>query len=658
MNMTGAGVASLFESQQLLRSHDSSTQIDRGVAFLAKHFEEFPNRFPDYGLYAFSRIGNSGGIKYFGTIDWYRRGLEYLSKTQRPDGSWVFSAELASPSETAFSLLFLDYGSAPVVINKLRYATTQADASSSTAWDTHPQDAANLVRRLGHDVEQRLNWQVVDLVPDDLKGLHDAPILWLIGDKQLTFSADQKTAVKRFAQEGRVILGNALGGSEQFSKSFKRLGEELFPEYEFRKLPKSHPLIAYDANGKPAGNQDVAGLSNGVRELMLLPAQDLSKVLDQDQPKTSADQLHLAEHIVEYATDLLQLPRKGTNHLISKDPTLSDTRSADVVRLKYSGNWDPESAGWTRLAAILHNTCTVDLRLSTGTLGDGSFDSAINAAGPHGLGHLTGTSKISLNGVQQSDLKHFIDAGGTLVIDAAGGSSEFAESVETLLVAMFPGDAEKGLSTPLALEDPIFNQPGNVIDRITYRSFARSRLGSALKSPRIFGIKHDGRVVVYYSPLDLSGGLVGEPIDGICGYSPHSATELMRNIVLQSATRSASATNSYEIGGWSPADVSESFKTMEWKLTADQLQQITGVQFNYLKGAQRLDIEWASIEVDGHEVSRDTHAGYAGLPDHEKFYHFAIPTKVRSGQPATVRASVKCPIGNDSAGQVLIIADK
>ena len=116
-------------------------------------------------------------------------------------------------------------------------------------------------------MEQRLNWQVVDLVPDDLKGLHDAPILWLIGDKQLTFSADQKTAVKRFAQEGGVILGNALGGSEQFSKSFKRLGEELFPEYEFRKLPKSHPLIAYDANGKPAGNLDVAGLSNGVREL-------------------------------------------------------------------------------------------------------------------------------------------------------------------------------------------------------------------------------------------------------------------------------------------------------------------------------------------------------------------------------------------------------
>ena len=130
-------------------------------------------------------------------------------------------------------------------------------------------------------------------------------------------------------------------------------------------------------------------------------------MLDQDQPKTSADQLHLAEHIVEYATDLLQLPRKGTNHLISKDPTLSDTRSADVVRLKYSGNWDPEPAGWTRLAAILHNTCTVDLRLSTGTLGDGSFDAAIKAAGPHGLGHLTGTSKISLNGVQQSDLKTF-----------------------------------------------------------------------------------------------------------------------------------------------------------------------------------------------------------------------------------------------------------
>ena len=130
MNMTGAGVASLFESQQLLRSHDSSTQIDRGVAFLAKHFEEFPNRFPDYrAVRLFRALVIQAELNILGTIDWYRRGLEYLSKTQRPDGSWVFSAELASPSETAFSLLFLDYGSAPVVINKLRYATTQADAS-------------------------------------------------------------------------------------------------------------------------------------------------------------------------------------------------------------------------------------------------------------------------------------------------------------------------------------------------------------------------------------------------------------------------------------------------------------------------------------------------------------------------------------------------
>ena len=34
------------------------------------------------------------------------------------------------------------------------------------------------------------------------------------------------------------------------------------------------------------------------------------------------------------------------------------------------------------------------------------------------------------------------------------------------------------------------------------------------------------------SPDDLSAGIVGYPKDGIAGYSPQSATDLMRNIIL------------------------------------------------------------------------------------------------------------------------------
>jgi len=43
------------------------------------------------------------------------------------------------------------------------------------------------------------------------------------------------------------------------------------------------------------------------------------------------------------------------------------------------------------------------------------------------------------------------------------------------------------------------------------------------------------RPAVFYSPDDLSAGLVGEPVDGVFGYSPEVAIDIMRNIILYSS---------------------------------------------------------------------------------------------------------------------------
>ena len=49
---------------------------------------------------------------------------------------------------------------------------------------------------------------------------------------------------------------------------------------------------------------------------------------------------------------------------------------------------------------------------------------------------------------------------------------------------------------------------------------------------RVRAIDVKGRPAVFYSREDLSGGLVGQPTDGILGYSPDTAAAIMRNIVL------------------------------------------------------------------------------------------------------------------------------
>ena len=42
-------------------------------------------------------------------------------------------------------------------------------------------------------------------------------------------------------------------------------------------------------------------------------------------------------------------------------------------------------------------------------------------------------------------------------------------------------------------------------------------------------------MAVFFSPEDLTAGLVGQPTDGILGYDPATATDIMRNIVVYAA---------------------------------------------------------------------------------------------------------------------------
>ena len=76
---------------------DANRQLNRG------HFES-------YSLFTISRVGVASGNRYFGAVDWYQRGADYLLTTQLPDGTWPAGV----PGATALDLLFLAYGSSPV----------------------------------------------------------------------------------------------------------------------------------------------------------------------------------------------------------------------------------------------------------------------------------------------------------------------------------------------------------------------------------------------------------------------------------------------------------------------------------------------------------------------------------------------------------------
>ena len=528
-SMTAAGIATLFITQDYTlpdrwgncKGGSPNPNIEKGLAWMDQHIDQVLNEGNPYTMYGIERIGVASGRKYFGTVDWYEKGADVLVQRQGQDGSWG-----GSIPDTCFALVFLTRSSAPVMINKLQY-DLPGQPKLIEAWNERPRDVANLAHWSGRQLERFLNWQTVNLKvsPDEW---HDAPILYFSGSQELDFSDEQVGKLRTFVRQGGMILANADCAQSPFIESSKRLAKKLFPNYEMRALPANHVIFTHQqfTADKWRVRPTVLGVSNGVRELMvLLPEADPSRAWQTKADRTRQELFELGIDLFLYSADKQNLLKKGQTFLVRADPAVQPTRKVQLARLTAGDNSDPEPGGWQRMAAILHNRDKIDLQLANATPGSGDLIGLK-------LAHLTGTTPLLLKDNARLEIKTFVNQGGTLIVDAAGGSSEFATSAEHELAAIFGPDAAKQLDQPLPPDNPIYKQPAAPVSTVGYRTYARQTVLHNAKAPRLRGIIVGKRLAVIYSREDLSAGLVGQPVDGIYGYDPQSATDFMRAIIL------------------------------------------------------------------------------------------------------------------------------
>ena len=71
------------------------------------------------------------------------------------------------------------------------------------------------------------------------------------------------------------------------------------------------------------------------------------------------------------------------------------------------------------------------------------------------IAHLTGTATFKASDAERAELKKFVEDGGTLVVDAAGGSTEFSHSVDGDLETIV-GKSASELAAPLPPDHPAF----------------------------------------------------------------------------------------------------------------------------------------------------------------------------------------------------------
>lgn len=533
--ITAVGVATMFILQDQLygnRGIDCSnpvemTPIQKGIDWMTKNFDQqvasqarYSRDFPNATLYAVERVGVASGLKYFGKHDWYEKGAEYLVKKQDKNGAWK-EGGFTDHADTCFAMVFLSRGRAPVVINKLDWVADSKSAAG--AWNRRPRDIANVTRWIGRVSERDLNWQIMNLEAP-LRDWHDAPILYLSGSDPLKIDKPYTKKIQQYVEEGGLVLIHADCGRGGFVGSARKLASEMFPQYEFRELSTEHPIYnTLFPRTKWKTRPSVLGLSNGVRELVLMiPSADPGKNWQIGVVKGREESFELAADIVFYATDQKDLKYKGDTHIVTADPNIKPAAAISVARLRYKGNWDPEPGGWRRMSAILHNADKLDLKVQAVDLGTGTLDGVKVA-------HLTGTTKFKLDDAAVAQLKKFIAAGGTLIVDAAGGSEAFASSVEPMLQTLGTGAKLETLPP----DHSLFG--GKEGMKIAYRPFAQKYLTGKANVPHLKAVRVGDRPAILFSREDLSAGMVGNKVGGIIGYRPATATQLMRRIVLRAA---------------------------------------------------------------------------------------------------------------------------
>lgn len=536
--MVTAGVATMYLAFDALFS-EGFAKCDQGPAVEAAQKpiksgldwldKQFPNTLKPgvelghgdiyYYLYGIERVGLAAGYKYFGTADWYKLGAERLMREQGVDGS--FSGKYGKDCSTSWALLFLIRGQHAVLFNKLQY---EGD------WCNRPRDLASVTRWLGSTLETTLNWQIINLkVPTS--EWHDAPVLYIAGSKKPNFTPEDIDKLREYVQQGGMIFTVTECGGNGFKAGIREIYRQLFPQYELTAMGPDHPL--YKKAYKPMGdNPKFFHINNGIRTLAIHTDNDLPLSWQQSKFSTSRGDFDAVANLYQYVTDKGAIANRGVRTWPA-EPTVEPKRTVTLARLKYAGAYNPEPLAMQRFSRLMLKETGTKVQVLE------DVEIASLAEKKPLVATLTGAAAFTLSEDEKDALKKYVEAGGTLVIDAAGGADKFAESAERALNDMFGRNVTRRLAGSAELYQLTLGDTDLKIDQVRYRRFTRLRMTGG-KEPNLRAVLMGTRPVVLFSREDLTcAGLVGYQSWECDGYDPGngdvdpgSAFRLMRNIVL------------------------------------------------------------------------------------------------------------------------------
>jgi Domain of unknown function (DUF4159)/Prenyltransferase and squalene oxidase repeat len=559
-SMTCAGISSLIiVRENLLQANDflNDGKIDccqefrrderlvRAIDWLTARFSVTSNAGTPsnkyYYLYGLERAARVAGLRFFGDHDWYREGVAHLIAIQNKQSGAFDENEsgVGGPNvdvHTAFALLFMAKGLRPILIGKYQY-------TDEINWDRHPEGVHYLTRETEKVWGFPMNWQTIRSQDATVNDLLEAPIIFFSGRESFSLSDDRKKALKNYVENGGFIFaeacaGDGCGDAGGFDKSFRELLKDMFPDSVLEPLAKDHPVWTAQLPLQPNPDRPLLGLQNCCRTSVIYCPANLSCHWQLDRP-TFLEQLpkKISEEIIWCRNAGINVAAYATNRELKvklETPKVFDNLKSVLVeqslvfpKLAHNGGSDEAPTAWNAAQREFRTRSGFDVDLEKKIIPI-DFEQMAN----YPVLFLHGRRKVSFNADERKAIKTYIEGGNLLLIDSICGSPEFSDSVKRELLEIFPNQLQ-----PVEASDPLWTDKfgGYSLQSVTLRIPDPKQAGGARTektSPKMQGIKVDGRWGLIYSPYDLSCALEHAAANQCPGYPTEDAVRIVANILI------------------------------------------------------------------------------------------------------------------------------
>ncbi|MCK4574064.1 MAG: DUF4159 domain-containing protein, partial [candidate division Zixibacteria bacterium] len=342
--------------------------------------------------------------------------------------------------------------------------------------------------------------------------------------------------LREYSLRGGTLLFVPCHNSGAFLKSAKEGLEKLYTEqrkiagghYSLETLPADHPL--YSVHYKIANGPKSAmmwGVSDGTRLLAVISGRDFPCAWHRRAEVSGRIDHMLGVNFFLYATGANSLRMRMRPVFFSKGREVR--HHAKIAWLKHNGNSQTQPYALKYLSEKLTAENRVAINVTAG-----APIRADKLRGYH-LAWMTGSGEFSLTADELSALRDYLNSGGTLFVNAVGGSGPFNRSALDMLAKLLAGmNAVSGNVTPTSplITGKCGDFRGPPIKSLPRTQVWRKSQKQAPSPLRVF--IRNKRAVVIYAPYGVHDTLDGHTAHGAFSYMPPAARDIAANIVLYS----------------------------------------------------------------------------------------------------------------------------